>query len=124
MNTEEQRAPPPPAILSGLRMRCPNCGEGRVFESYLKFADECPNCGARFDIADAGDGPAVFVMFLVGAIVVPFALILDFGLHVPGWLTLLLSCSAAIALSLALLPRFKSVLFALQWRHKAGESRH
>jgi uncharacterized protein (DUF983 family) len=121
MNTEAEHASPP-ALLAGLRLRCPNCGEGRVFQSYLAFAPGCTHCGVSFDVADTGDGPAVFVMFLVGAIVTPLALALNFGLRLPDWATLGISGVLAIALSLALLPRLKSLLFALQWRHKAGEA--
>ena len=63
----------PQPVVTGLRLRCPQCGKGRLFQSYLKFAPTCSACGADFRIADAGDGPAVFVMFLVGAIVVPLS---------------------------------------------------
>lgn len=113
----------PAPVLAGLTLTCPNCGKGPVFQSYLKFAERCAVCGADFRIEDAGDGPAVFVMFLVGAIVVPLAFVLDFGFHLPGWATLTITALATIGLSLALLPRFKAILFALQWRHNAGEGR-
>jgi uncharacterized protein (DUF983 family) len=93
-----------------------------VFQSYLAFAPGCTHCGVSFDVADTGDGPAGFVMFLVGAVVTPLALALNFGLHLPDWATLGISGVLAVALSLALLPRLKSLLFALQWRHKAGEA--
>jgi uncharacterized protein (DUF983 family) len=89
----------------------------------LKFAPRCEACGADFAIADAGDGPAVFVMFIVGAIVVPLAFVLQFGLKLPGWAVLGVAGLATVLLSLWLLPRFKAILFALQWRHKAGEAR-
>lgn len=110
----------PNPFLAGLRSRCPQCGQGKVFVSYLKFAERCPVCGANFAAADAGDGPTVFVILIVGAIVVPFLIILQFGLHLPGWLALTLTFIATIALCLALLPPFKAILFALQWKHKAS----
>jgi uncharacterized protein (DUF983 family) len=113
----------PSPFVAGLRQRCPHCGQGPVFVSYLRFADQCSVCGADFRIADAGDGPAVFVIFVVGALAVPVALILQFGLNLPGWLVLSISFAFVIALSAALLPPFKATLFALQWRHKAGEGR-
>jgi uncharacterized protein (DUF983 family) len=113
----------PSPIVAGLRLKCPNCGVGAAFDSYLKFASRCAACGADFSIADAGDGPAVFVMFLVGAIVVPLAFVLQFALKWPGWAVLAAAGLATVVLSLWLLPRFKAVLFALQWRHKAGEAR-
>lgn len=95
-----------------------------MFASYLKIADHCRACGADFRAADAGDGPTVFVILIVGALVVPLLLVLQFGLDLPGWLSLSLTMAATIALCLALLPLFKATLFALQWKHKAREITH
>jgi uncharacterized protein (DUF983 family) len=97
---------------------------GEVFEGYLRFRERCRACGADFKVADAGDGPAVFVILIVGAIVAPLLIILQFGLKLPGWLALAITFAATIALCLALLPPFKSVLFSLQWKHKAREATH
>lgn len=108
-------------FLAGVLGRCPSCGEGRLFTGYLKFAERCEACGADFRIADAGDGPAVFVIFLVGAIVVPFLFILQFAFELAPWLSFTLTGLLTVALCLALLPPFKGALFALQWRHKARE---
>jgi uncharacterized protein (DUF983 family) len=36
------------ALRRGVRFRCPNCGEGRVFSSFFKMRDECPACGLSF----------------------------------------------------------------------------
>jgi uncharacterized protein (DUF983 family) len=95
-----------------------------VFSSYLRLRDNCPVCGANFGAADAGDGPTVFVILIVGAIVTPLLFILQFAFHLPDWLSLTLTLLAAIALCLALLPPFKATLFALQWKHKAREATH
>jgi uncharacterized protein (DUF983 family) len=111
------------AIRAGLAARCPKCGKGKLFDGYLKFAPRCNACGADFTMADTGDGAAVFVMFLVGAIVVPLAFVLQFSAHAPTWLTMAITIFAAIALSLGFLRPFKAVLFALQWAHKAEEGK-
>ncbi len=115
-------AQPPSAWAAGLKLRCPQCGQGALFGGYLKFRDTCAACGADFKAADAGDGPAVFVILIVGAIVAPLLIILQFGMELPGWLALTITMIAAVALCLALLPPFKSVLFAFQWKHKAREA--
>lgn len=81
-------------------------------------------CGADFRKADSGDGPAVFVILIVGAIVAPLLIVLQFGFDLPGWLALAITMVAAVALCLALLPPFKATLFALQWKHKAREATH
>jgi uncharacterized protein (DUF983 family) len=112
----------PSAFAAGLRLRCPECGKGDVFKGYLKLAPRCAVCGADFARADSGDGPAVFVILIVGAIVAPLLIVFQFALHLPGWLALTLTLGAAIALCLAFLPPFKAVLFALQWKHKASEA--
>ncbi len=93
-----------------------------MFQGYLQFRDSCRVCGANFKAADAGDGPAVFVILIVGAIVAPLLIILQFGTPLPGWLALTITMVAAVVLCLALLPPFKSILFALQWKHKAREA--
>ena len=66
----------------------------------------------------------MFVILIVGAIVAPLLIVLQFGLQLPGWLALMLTMFAAVALCLALLPPFKSLLFAFQWKHKAREATH
>jgi uncharacterized protein (DUF983 family) len=113
---------PTSALRAGLLSRCPQCGEGELFVSYLKFRDHCRACGADFKRADAGDGPAVFVVLIAGAIAMPFLFILQFVFDLPGWVALTLTMLVAVALCLALLPPFKATLFALQWKHKASEA--
>ena len=112
----------PSALAAGVQMRCPACGRGALFAGYLKFREKCPACGADFGAADAGDGPAVFIILIVGAIVTPLLIVLQFGLHLPSAVALGLTLAAAVALCLALLPVFKATLFALQWKHKASEA--
>jgi len=114
----------PSPWAAGLRLACPQCGEGPVFAGYLKFRDACSHCGANFRSADAGDGPAVFIILIVGALVTPLLIVLQFGLRLPGELALGITLVAAVALCLALLPPFKATLFALQWKHKASEATH
>jgi uncharacterized protein (DUF983 family) len=111
-------------LRAGLRLRCPACGEGRLYSSYLKLAPRCAACGADFAVADAGDGPTVFVILAVGAIATALLFILQFGVGLPDWLALTITLLFATGLSLALLPPFKALMFALQWRHKASQVRN
>jgi uncharacterized protein (DUF983 family) len=113
-------AAPPSPWAAGLRMKCPQCGKGGLYAGYLRLRDRCAVCDADFKAADPGDGPAVFVILIVGAICAPLLLVLQ-TLHVPDWLTLGITFAAVIGLSLALLPLFKATLFALQWKHKARQ---
>ena len=113
----------PNPFLAGLRGRCPRCGEGRLFSGYLKIADSCEACGLDFRGEDAGDGPAVFIMFAVGFIVVPLALVAEVAFSPPLWLHLVLWIPVSLGLILALLPPFKATLYALQYAHSAHEGR-
>jgi uncharacterized protein (DUF983 family) len=112
----------PSPWAAGLQLRCPQCGKGSVFSGYLKFRDTCASCGADFKSADAGDGPAVFVILIVGAIVAPLLLILQ--RLVPDIVALIITLIATVVLCLAFLPPFKATFFALQWKHQAREATH
>ena len=62
--------PPPSAFVAGLACRCPRCGAGRLYDGFLALRERCEICGLDFAAADTGDGPAVFLILIVGAIVV------------------------------------------------------
>jgi uncharacterized protein (DUF983 family) len=94
-----------------------------MYAGWLRLSDKCEKCGADFRIADAGDGPAVFVMFIVGAMVVPLAFVLEFGFRMAPLLVVAITAVLAVGLSLLLLRPMKALLFALQWKYKAAEAR-
>jgi uncharacterized protein (DUF983 family) len=71
--------PPLPPTATGMRGRCPRCGEGRLFSGLLGLEPRCPACGLDYSFTDAGDGPAVFVIMIVGFIVVGLALYVEFN---------------------------------------------
>ncbi len=108
------------AILFGL---CPRCGKGRLFHGYLTVAPHCEACGLDYAMFDAGDGPAVFVVLIVGAIVCAAALYVEFTFHPPYWLHAVLWIPTITILTFALLRLMKSLLLVLQYRNKAGEGR-
>ena len=102
------------AIRNGLRCRCPACGEGRLFQGYLKVAPACPACGEALHHQRADDGPA-YVTLLVVCHVIGFALppLIHTGLA-PGTIALLLS-ALAVPLCLVMLPPIKGFFVAVQW---------
>lgn len=110
-------------VETGLRGQCPNCGEGSLFAGFLSFCDECDACGADFRIEDAGDGPAVFVIFLIGIFIIPLALAFYLVTGLPVWVTTSLFSVVIIVVSLALLRVMRGLMFNLQWVNKARESR-
>ena len=114
---------PPPAAATGLACKCPRCGRGRLFSGYLTLRPSCESCGLDFAFADSGDGPAFFVMSLVGILVVFCAMIVEFSYEPPLWLHAVLWIPLTFALALALVRPAKGLLIALQYRHKAEQGR-
>jgi uncharacterized protein (DUF983 family) len=108
---------------AALLARCPRCGRGALFDGYLKVAPACCACGLDYSAFDAGDGPAVFVILIVGAIVTVSALVVEVKFQPPYWVHLVLWIPAVIVLSLVLLRLAKALLLVLQYKHGAGEGR-
>ena len=76
MSTAEARHFAPVSLAhAAFACRCPRCGEGRLFTGLLSVCPSCPACGLDLSAQDAGDGPAVFVIFFLGLIVVGLAAI-------------------------------------------------
>ena len=113
----------PLPIARGLRGRCPRCGEGRLFKGFLTVRPRCESCGLDFSFADSGDGPAVFVILIGGAIVVFAALITEVVYQPPYWLHAVLWVPLILLVTLVPLRLIKGLLIALQFHHKAAEGR-
>src|SRR4051812_5620986 len=113
----------PPALSTGLRGLCPRCGRGRLFNGFLTVRPKCEVCGLDFAFADSGDGPAFFVMSVVGILVCALALFVEFTYEPPIWLHLVLWSSLTIVLSLVLVRPAKGLMIALQYFHRAEEGR-
>jgi len=122
-NDNEGRFPPVEPIATGLKGCCPRCGKGRLFSGLLKLAASCDNCGLDYSFADAGDGPAVFVILIVGFVVVGLALWAEVSFNPPLWLHFLLWIPLTVGLSLSALRLVKGVLVTLQYANKAAEGR-
>lgn len=104
------------AIRKGLRGRCPNCGEGRMFRSYLKVNDTCPHCGEELFHQRADDAPPYMTIFVVGHIVgACMILIEEYWPDAPIWLHAMVWPTLALILSLWFLPIIKGGLIAHQW---------
>lgn len=109
-------------ISAGLACRCPRCGRGKLFAGFLTVAERCESCGLDLRKADSGDGPAVFIIFIMGFLVVPLALLLELQVSPPYWVHVAIWPAVIMIGSLLLLRPFKGVLIALQFHHKASDS--
>ena len=103
---------------AGLRCRCPRCGDGPLFEGLLTVRETCTVCGLDLRAHDAGDGPAVFVILILGALVVTMALIVEVKLEPPLWVHALIWPVVILAGAIGMLRPLKATLVALQFQHR------
>lgn len=99
----------------GLKQRCPNCGEGKLFTRYLKVAPTCEACGHDNGQYPADDAPPYFTILIVGHLVVAPLLVFPFIWQWPAHLVLLATLPALVVLSLITLPLVKGAVVGLQW---------
>ena len=104
-------------------MRLSALREGQAVPGILTLRSRCEVCGLDYGFADAGDGPAVFIMFFAGAIVVGAALITEVLYQPPYWVHAVLWLPLIFVLTLGPLRPMKGMMIALQYHHKAAESR-
>jgi uncharacterized protein (DUF983 family) len=104
------------AMRRGFMERCPNCGQGKLFRSYLKVNPRCPSCSEDLSHQRADDAPPYITMLIVGHVIVAGVLAAeDVFPQSPLWLDALIWLWLTLVLSLALLPRVKGALVGYQW---------
>jgi uncharacterized protein (DUF983 family) len=106
------------AIAHGFALRCPSCGEGRLFGRYLKVQESCTDCGAELHHQRADDAPPYVTILIVGHLIVPAMLLLEQMAEPPSWMHAVLWLPLTLLLSLYLLPRVKGALIGFQWAHR------
>ena len=110
-------------ISRGLACKCPRCGVGKLYGGFITLRPSCEHCGLDYAFIDTGDGPAIFIIMLAGAVVVGAALIVEIKYQPPFWLHAVLWLPLILATTLLPLRSMKSLLIALQFHHKAAEGR-
>src|SRR4051794_23405517 len=117
----------PPTVtesaLRGIACKCPRCGKGGIYAGFLTLRPRCEACGLDFAFMDSGDGPAIFIIMIAGAIVVGAALIVEVKYQPPFWLHAALWLPLIAVTTLLPLRAMKSLLIALQYHHKAAPGR-
>ena len=113
----------PTPLMAALQGLCPRCGNRTLFASLAGFAPKCRACGLDFAGFNVGDGPAAFLIFIVGGIVVALAILLQLKAAPPWWVHVLLWVPLTAFLTVALLRFGKGLLLSLEYRHRAREGR-
>lgn len=106
------------AMKRGALGRCPCCGTGRLFSSFLKVVHECPDCNEPMHHQRADDGPAYLTVLIVSHLGAPI-LMASYLAWRPSAMTMMLAFGlGSIVLSLAMLPVIKGGMVGLQWARR------
>lgn len=103
------------ALIRGVRLRCPACGESPLMDGFLTVRDACPGCGAELHHHRADDGPAWATILVTGHIVAPLMLAVYMAWRPEPWVMAFGFSAVFVALSLWMLPRLKGAFVAMQW---------
>ena len=113
----------PSPLLVALRGLCPRCGAKTLFASLAGFAPRCRACGLDLSAFNVGDGPAAFLILIIGALVVGLAITVELRFGPPWWVHVLLWLPLSTAAVIVSLRAAKGLLLALEYRHRAQEGR-
>jgi uncharacterized protein (DUF983 family) len=119
----DQQWPELPPFQTGIRGRCPRCGEGHLFEGFLKLKPKCEVCDLDYSFADPADGPAFFVMMFACVPVVILALWLEVKYQAPLWVHLVTTLPFGLLTCIPPLRPLKGWLVCSQYYFKAEEGR-
>jgi uncharacterized protein (DUF983 family) len=117
----DQATPPAPLLLASAKGLCPRCGAQTLFVSPVRFADSCRMCGLDYRQFNVGDGPAAFLTLIVGGLILGLALALEFSVHPPLVVHLLLWPVLTVACVVGALRVAKAMLLTLEYKNKAAE---
>jgi len=113
----------PTPTVAALRGICPRCGNAPLFKGVAAFQPKCRSCGLDFAGFNVGDGPAAFLIFIVGGLVVGLAIWVELKFAPPFWVHILLWLPVATALTVGLLRLGKGLLLAIEYQRGAREGR-
>lgn len=101
------------ALGRGLLGRCPVCGEGRLFDGFLRVVPQCEHCTAPLGLARADDAPPYFTILIVGHIVIPAMLIMQIQADPPTWLLSAIFVPLTVILAIGLIRPIKGATVGL-----------
>ncbi|MFC7400213.1 DUF983 domain-containing protein [Chelatococcus sp. GCM10030263] len=104
-----------PAIKKGFACRCPSCGEGRLFSSFLKVERRCAACSEDLSAERADDLPPYIVISVVGHVVVSGILVAEAISELPLWMHMVVWPLMTLVLCLLIMQPVKGAVVAHQW---------
>lgn len=110
------------ALIRGLALKCPACGQGALYRAYLKPVDTCAACGALLGQVPSEDGPAWLTVLMLAPFLVAVTFVVSMS-DLPLWITLPGAAIAVTGAVILALPRIKAGWIAVLWSMgKTGSS--
>ncbi len=113
-----------PALRNaGLNCKCPSCGKGDLYKPgfSLTLRDKCDECGLDLSKNDSADGPAVFLMFILGFLIVPAAIICVVKYNWSFLLMITVWGGLTLALTVGSIRYLKAYVIALQFKYRPND---
>lgn len=104
--------------------KCPRCKSGNLYKKgfcNIVLRDKCAQCNLDFSKNDSADGPAVFLIFILGTLLVPLAFLLEVWIAPPLWVHAVLWLCVTLGLTIGLLRPIKAYIIALQFKHRPND---
>jgi uncharacterized protein (DUF983 family) len=117
-----QPASEPSSLAVALTGACPRCGNRTLFSGWVRFASRCRACGLDYDRFNVGDGPAAFLILIVGAVLTGAAITVDQSYSPPWWIHIVW-LPLGLAMTIYGLRVGKALLLAQEYHHRAREGR-
>jgi uncharacterized protein (DUF983 family) len=102
------------ALIRGLALKCPACGQGRLYRAYLKPVDTCAHCGAPLGQVPSEDGPAWLTVLMLAPFLVAVTFFVSMS-DLPLWATLPAAGIVVTGAVMLALPRVKAGWIAVLW---------
>ena len=99
----------------GIRLRCPQCGEGHLFSRYITVRESCEVCGKDNTIYPSDDAPPYLTLVLVGHVILPFMFWMDKAWNPAMWVMFAIWLPLIAVTTLALLPYMKGLVIGFAW---------
>lgn len=101
-----------------MALTCPKCHEGKLYSGFLTVNEACPVCGLDLRAHDSGDGPAIILIFVVGALSVFGAIMFEIAAAPPYWMHVVIWPIFVFGLTLLLLRPLKAKFIGIQYRRR------
>lgn len=92
-----------------------------MFAGLLTVREHCEVCGLDLRAHDSGDGPAAFLILILGAIDVIGALWVETSFEPPFWVHILIWPVVTLVGTIGLMRPMKATMMAIQYQHRSNE---